>query len=296
MGCSFCTNSFETPQGKSISLEKGSFIEQITSGNYARITMVYESAPGPSFFHKEVRKSNEPKSSEGAASGQQLSLDKFNILKCLGKGTFGRVLLVQNKKSLNEMFALKVIRKKFLKDHNQVETSRAEREILENMNCPFIINLYGSFTDSKNLYFLLEYMPGGELFYHLYQDKRFPEEKAKFYMAQVCLALDYLHNHNVIYRDLKPDNILMDELGYVKLADFGLSRVMESGEKIFTLCGTQEYLAPEVIFESGYDYVSDWWSVGVVFFELMTGTVPHYDKNFEVMLMNIMSVTPPSSV
>lgn len=209
----------------------------------------------------------------------------------LGKGGYGKVVLAQLKSDKTKFFAVKIVKKSLLKDMNKIQYSLIEKRILGQLNSNFIISLHCTFRDKMNLYFVLNYMPGGELYFHLAKERRFPEKKAQFYMACVCLAFEYLHNKNIIYRDLKPDNILMDEKGYVRLADFGLSRINAyKEEKAFSLCGTPQYLAPEVILKRGYTYTSDWFSFGVTYYQLLTGQIPHYHPNFERMFKSLMTV------
>lgn len=174
---------------------------------------------------------------------------------------------------------------------NKIHYSIIEKRILGKLGSNFVIPLHCTFRDKMNLYFVLSYMPGGEIYFHLAKERRFSEKKAQFYMASVCLAFEYLHSNNIIFRDLKPDNILMDEKGYVRLADFGLSRINAyREEKAFSLCGTPQYLAPEVILRKGYTYTSDWFSFGVTYYQLLTGQIPHYHSNFEKMFTKIMTV------
>jgi serine/threonine protein kinase len=130
------------------------------------------------------------------------------------------------------------------------------------------------------VYFVLEYVPGGELFNYMQQERRFCQERVCFYVAQIALALDYLHNSNILYRDLKPENILLDRDGYIKLADFGLAKFADHST---TFCGTPEYIAPEMLSGSGYDKTADWWALGVLTYEMLTGIPPFYDKNKNIM-------------
>ena len=154
--------------------------------------------------------------------------------------------------------------------------SLVEREILEKFDHPFIMKLQFAFQDEYNLYLIMEFVNGGELFHHLKKDGRFNEKRAKFYVAELTLALEYLHEQGVVYRDVKPENILIDAEGHIRLTDFGLSKagLLEAGGRTESFCGTTEYLAPEVITEKSYGYSVDWYSMGLVLFEMLSGYNP----------------------
>jgi protein-serine/threonine kinase len=205
-----------------------------------------------------------------------LTLQDFKILKTIGKGSFGKVLLVQNTRN-GKYLAMKILKKTFIKKSNQVFHTKTEREILERINHPFIVRLQYAFQNSEKLFILTEYMQGGELYFHLRREGYFNENRSRFYACEIILALEYLHKNKIIYRDLKPENILLDKTGHVKLTDFGLSKVIteaDKDEKAYTLCGTPEYLAPEILLEGGYDKAVDWWSLGTVIYEMLVGHSP----------------------
>jgi serine/threonine protein kinase len=204
------------------------------------------------------------------------SLNDFKIIKTLGKGSFGRVLLVSNIHD-SKYYAMKVLKKSFVKKHNQVTNTKVERKILEVVCHPFIVRLFYAFQTSQKLYFVCEYIAGGEIFYHLRKEGCFSEERTKLYICELILALEYLHKKGIIYRDLKPENILLDKEGHLKLTDFGLSKIIseeDSNKRTFTICGTPEYLAPEVLSGSGYDKSVDWWSLGALMYEMLVGFSP----------------------
>ena len=206
------------------------------------------------------------------------TLEDFKHLKVLGQGSFGKVKLVKNENN-NKLYAMKILDKKFIVKKNQVSHTQTERVLLEKLKHPFIVRLNYAFQDSKRLYFLTEFLQGGELFFHLRKNSGYKEKAVRFYMSQILLALEYMHNNNYIYRDLKPENILIDKEGNIKLTDFGLSKILpEEQTTTYTMCGTAEYLAPEILFGKGYDKTCDWFSFGVVLFEMFCGYHPFKSK------------------
>ncbi|KAF1927320.1 Pkinase-domain-containing protein [Didymella exigua CBS 183.55] len=202
------------------------------------------------------------------------SLTDFAIQRTLGTGSFGRVHLVQSKHN-QRFYAVKVLKKAQVVKMKQVEHTNDERRMLQQVKHPFLITLWGTFQDSKNLYMVMDFVEGGELFSLLRKSQRFPNPVAKFYAAEVTLALDYLHSHNIIYRDLKPENLLLDRHGHLKITDFGFAK--EVPDITWTLCGTPDYLAPEVVASKGYNKSVDWWSLGILIFEMLCGFTPFWD-------------------
>ena len=206
------------------------------------------------------------------------TLEDFSQLKVLGRGAFGKVVLVRLEKN-KKLYAMKILKKEIVIKRKQVNHTMTERSLLEKLNHPFIVKLVYAFQDKEKLYFITEFMQGGELFFHLRRNPQYKEKSVKFYMSEILLAIDYMHKNNFIYRDLKPENILIDKYGHIKLTDFGLSKLLDEEEqKTYTLCGTAEYLAPEIIFEKGYDKTCDWFSFGVVLFEMLCGIHPFKQK------------------
>jgi len=206
----------------------------------------------------------------------RLSLDSFHTLQTLGTGSFGRVHLVKHKET-GKFFAMKILKKSEVVRLQQVEHVNSERDILISINHPAIVRLYRTFKDEKNLYMLLEYVIGGELFSHLRRAGRFSNDVAAFYAAEIVSALEYLHAMNVVYRDLKPENLLLDHNGHVKITDFGFAKRVE--DRTWTLCGTPEYLAPEIIQYKGHNKGVDWWALGILIFEMLAGYPPFYDDH-----------------
>ncbi|KAH9951286.1 cAMP dependent protein kinase [Amylocystis lapponica] len=209
-----------------------------------------------------------------------LKLTDFEVKGTLGTGTFARVLLVRlrtvSSPSTLNFFALKVLRKTELVRLRQVEHVNAERYILSRVRHPFIVDLYATFQDSLNIYMLLSYVPGGELFTHLRRARHFTPDVTRFYLATIILALKYLHSFNIIYRDLKPENLLLDSRGYLRLTDFGFSKIVD--DRTWTLCGTPEYLAPEIIQSDGHGKAADWWACGILCYEMLVGYPPFFDE------------------
>jgi serum/glucocorticoid-regulated kinase 2 len=219
-----------------------------------------------------------------AAKGDsgEVTLNDFNMLKVLGRGSFGKVMLVQ-KKDTKALYAMKSLRKDALLEREQIEHTKTEKMIMEHVNHPFLVSLEYAFTTPGKIYFVMGFMKGGELFFHLKESRKFTEERAKFYAAQIGLGLGHLHSKNIVYRDLKPENILMDELGNVYLTDFGMAKMLPEGESTMSFVGTPEYLAPEIIACTGHNIMADWWSFGILIYEMMVGIPPFYNQNIQLM-------------
>ncbi|KAG8935804.1 AGC protein kinase Gad8 [Tulasnella sp. 418] len=222
------------------------------------------------------------------SSGQALSIDSFDLLKVIGKGSFGKVMQVR-KRDTSRIYALKTIRKAHIASRNEITHTLAERTVLAQVNNPFIVPLKFSFQSPAKLYLVLAFVNGGELFHHLQREQRFNEERSRFYAAELLLALEHLHAFNVVYRDLKPENILLDYTGHIALCDFGLCKLnMTDSETTNTFCGTPEYLAPELLLGRGYTKTVDWWTLGVLLYEMLTGLPPYYDENTNEMYRKIL--------
>jgi len=225
---------------------------------------------------------------ENPVSNNTTSLEDFQRLTTLGTGTFARVVLV--KQHSNEThYAMKILKKQKVVKFKQVGHTLDEKRILECVSFPFLINMVSHFKDNSNLYMVLEFVSGGELFKHLRYVGKFDEAHSRFYAAQVVLALEYLHHIGVIYRDLKPENILVDCMGYIKITDFGYAKRVQG--KTWTLCGApdSDYLAPEIILMLGYTKAVDWWALGVLLYEMVAGFPPFFAEQSIKLYQNILS-------
>lgn len=219
-------------------------------------------------------------------------LDSFKMIKVIGKGSFGKVFLVREKQT-KEMFALKVLKKDNIIKRNQVEHTKTERSVLGYVKHPFIVGLNMAFQSKDKLYFVLDYCAGGELFFHLGKVGKFCEQRACFYAAEITSAIDYVHDLDIVYRDLKPENVLLDSRGHVRLTDFGLSKegIPSSSSGANSFCGTPEYLAPEILNRQGHGRAVDWWSLGALLYEMLTGLPPFYCRDREKLFEKIRKGT-----
>ncbi|XP_059221357.1 cGMP-dependent protein kinase, isozyme 2 forms cD4/T1/T3A/T3B isoform X1 [Stomoxys calcitrans] len=231
---------------------------------------------------------------------RNVNLTDLRVISTLGVGGFGRVELVQINGDASRSFALKQMKKAQIVETRQQQHIMSEKEIMGEANCQFIVKLFKTFKDKKYLYMLMESCLGGELWTILRDKGNFDDSTTRFYTACVVEAFDYLHSRNIIYRDLKPENLLLDEKGYVKLVDFGFAKKLQSGRKTWTFCGTPEYVAPEVILNRGHDISADYWSLGVLMFELLTGTPPFTGsdpmRTYNIILKGIDAIEFPRNI
>eukprot|EP00007_Cunea_sp_BSH-02190019_P008008 CAMPEP_0174229438 /NCGR_PEP_ID=MMETSP0417-20130205/416_1 /TAXON_ID=242541 /ORGANISM="Mayorella sp, Strain BSH-02190019" /LENGTH=459 /DNA_ID=CAMNT_0015306985 /DNA_START=130 /DNA_END=1509 /DNA_ORIENTATION=+ len=220
----------------------------------------------------------------------RVGIDDFELMKVVGKGSFGKVLQVR-KRDTGKIYAMKVLNKKTILERNEVEHTKAEKSILQKLVHPFLVNLNYSFQTPDKLYFIMDYVNGGELFFHLQKDKKFDEDRVRFYCAEIVCGLEYLHVSGVLYRDLKPENLLLTGDGHICMTDFGISKegLMSDDDRTATFCGTPEYLAPEVLEGNGYGKAVDWWSFGTLMFEMLTGLPPFYSQDVQEMYSKIMT-------
>jgi ankyrin repeat protein len=248
---------------------------------YLRRTVI---VPGPSFI--DVQRLNEIRS-KFRDSTETISTQDFVVLKELGKGSFGEVFLVLKQDS-GQLFAMKVLQKEKILKQNLIKYAVTERNVLSYIKHPFIVSLKYAFQTSDKLFLILDYCPGGDLASHLSKEKKFTEQRARIYISEIVLALEELHKRDIIYRDLKPDNIVLDEDGHALLTDFGLSK-----EKVYdnyqatSFCGSLAYLAPEVIKRQGHGKALDWYLLGVVLYEMIVGLPPYFSSNKSELFHNI---------
>ena len=221
-------------------------------------------------------------------SVKEVKLEDFKVLKVIGRGSFGKVCLVEYLPT-HEIYAMKSLKKDLLIEQEQIENTLLEKEILQTIDYPLLCGLVFCFQNEERIFFVMPFLSGGELFQHLRKFRTFDEDKVRFYGAQIALGLEYLHSKGIVYRDLKPENILMDEHGYLRLADFGMAKKLKDDEKAMSFCGTPEYLAPEVITMEGHDKMADWWSFGILLFEMLCGLPPFYVENLDKMYDMIKS-------
>jgi len=232
---------------------------------------------------------------------KNLKLSDLRIIATLGVGGFGRVELVMIAADNKERsFALKQMKKSQIVETRQQQHIMSEKEIMEESDSHFIVKLFKTFKDRKYLYMLMESCLGGELWTILRDRGNFDDPTTRFYTSCVVEAFDYLHSRGIIYRDLKPENLLLDATGYVKLVDFGFAKKLQVGRKTWTFCGTPEYVAPEVILNKGHDISADYWSLGVLMFELLTGTPPFTGtdpmKTYNIILKGIDAIEFPRNI
>ena len=225
-------------------------------------------------------------------TNNKLTIEDFTIIKVVGKGSYGKVLLVKKNKE-ETIYAMKIMKKISMVKKNQVDHIKTERRILELIDHPFINKLKYAFQTEQKLYLVTDYCPGGELFFHIQRVERFNEEAAKFYAGQIILAVEHLHKNNIIYRDLKPENVLIDRKGFIKITDFGLSKEnIVDNKSAKSFCGTPEYLAPEIILNKGHGKPVDWWSLGNLIYEMLTGIPPFYCKDRDILFDAITNDEP----
>merc|ERR1712079_910134 len=240
-----------------------------------------ETDPFETIFAKrgEVQKKSESK---------KMTFENFEFLKVLGKGTFGKVILCREKSS-NLLYAIKILKKEVIIKKDEVEHTMTENRVLQSTRHPFLIGLKYSFTTQDRLCFVMEYVNGGELFFHLSRERQFTEDRTRFYGAEIISAIDYLHKRGIIYRDLKLENLLLDKDGHIKIADFGLCKEdIQWGKTTKTFRGTPEYLAPEVLEDHEYGQAVDWWGVGVVMYEMVVGRLPFYNRDHDILFELIL--------
>lgn len=228
----------------------------------------------------------------GPEQQEDIELSSLQLKKCIGKGAFGTVFLCASEDS--QYYAVKVIKKSVVLRKKMVRKTNAERAIMGTIDHPFIMKLHNAYQTNSKLYLLMDFVHGGELFYHLARFGAFKEDRARLYLAQAATAILHLHKNNIVYRDMKPENILLDVAGNIKLTDFGLAKILkiEDAYKTKTLCGTAAYQAPEMILRQRYSMEVDCWALGVLLYELTNASTPFRGSNSLEIRQNVLRETP----
>jgi len=234
----------------------------------------------------------------GKQNINKLNLDDFEIKRVLGVGGFGKVFQVKKLEGSDKgkIYAMKVLKKAVIVRNKETKTldreinlhAKLERDVLEAVKHPFIVQLIYAFQAANKVYLILEYLSGGELFMQLQKERMLMEDTAIFYLSQIVLALEHLHTNGIIYRDLKPENIMLDREGHVKLTDFGCVKESASDEINYTFCGTVEYMAPEILNRSGHGKEVDWWSLGILVHDMLVGSPPFTGNNRKIITERVL--------
>ncbi|XP_052083236.1 protein kinase C iota type-like isoform X1 [Mytilus californianus] len=213
-------------------------------------------------------------STNGNEAGR-ISLEQFNLLRVIGRGSYAKVLMVEQR-TTQRVYAMKVIKKELVNDDEDIDWVQTEKHVFETAtNYPFLVGLHSCFQTDSRLFFVIEFVSGGDLMFHMQRQRKLHEEHARFYAAEICLALNFLHERGIVYRDLKLDNVLLDHDGHVKLTDYGMCKEgLRPGDTTCTFCGTPNYIAPEILRGEEYDFSVDWWALGVLMFEMLAGRSP----------------------
>ncbi|GBG25868.1 Protein kinase, putative [Hondaea fermentalgiana] len=255
----------------------------------AKTTMEFQASTQTMLRRQSSAEWTRPRQGSSDSLERKVSPQDFKLLKVIGQGAYGRVFQVRHNKT-DDIFAMKVLAKGQVLEKNNMSYVREERNILSKTNHPFVVQLMCAFQTPSKLYLVMEYVSGGELFSHLREEGLFEEHQARFYAAEIILAIEYMHQNGIIHRDLKPENVLLDSEGHIRITDFGLAT--ENRVEARTLCGTDLYMAPEMIAGHGYGKAVDYWSLGAILFEMLTGDTPFYAKDTKRLYRLILSSKP----
>uniref|UniRef100_A0A452E6A9 Protein kinase C n=1 Tax=Capra hircus TaxID=9925 RepID=A0A452E6A9_CAPHI len=236
---------------------------------------------------------------DGIKISQGLGLQDFDLIRVIGRGSYAKVLLVRLKKN-DQVYAMKVVKKELVHDDEDIDWVQTEKHVFEQASSnPFLVGLHSCFQTTSRLFLVIEYVNGGDLMFHMQRQRKLPEEHARFYAAEICIALNFLHERGIIYRDLKLDNVLLDADGHIKLTDYGMCKEgLGPGDTTSTFCGTPNYIAPEILRGEEYGFSVDWWALGVLMFEMMAGRSPfdiitdNPDMNTEDYLFQVILEKP----
>ncbi|XP_021292404.1 serine/threonine-protein kinase AtPK2/AtPK19-like [Herrania umbratica] len=268
------------------------------SHSYVGPSPRYTLSSSPPFQIQEIQETETENEAEAEAEEEEAKTkfgpEDFEIMRVVGKGAFGKVFLVRRNGRNDEegdgdgIFAMKVMRKDTIIKKNHVDYMKAERNILTKVVHPFIVQLRYSFQTKSKLYLILDFVNGGHLFFHLYRQGIFSEDQARFYTAEIVSAVSHLHKCGIVHRDLKPENILVDADGHVMLTDFGLAKEIDESSRSNSMCGTTEYMAPEILQSKGHNKDADWWSIGILLYEMLTGQPPFTHANRQKLHQRII--------
>ncbi|XP_078094895.1 protein kinase C zeta type isoform X2 [Mustelus asterias] len=236
---------------------------------------------------------------DGIKISSVLGLQDFDLIRVIGRGSYAKVLLVRLKKN-DCIYAMKVVKKELVHDDEDIDWVQTEKHVFEQASSnPFLVGLHSCFQTESRLFLVIEYVNGGDLMFHMQRQRKLPEEHARFYAAEICIALNFLHDRGIIYRDLKLDNVLLDSDGHIKLTDYGMCKEgLGPGDTTSTFCGTPNYIAPEILRGEEYGFSVDWWALGVLMFEMMAGRSPfdiitdNPDMNTEDYLFQVILEKP----